>query len=536
MDKNYLRSISKKNKNPLFPESLIDEECLQYRDLLFDDSKDNNNTNNYSNKSEINDMSSSFIKEFTENKKVEKVIEKTSTTNYNKPKPTPTQNTANKWRQNTQTPTEEKTNPNNDTVDFLKGNNNKNEVEEFVRGSKWKKEDNQNNLNNDTMNETNQNTSNILNNISESSENLNNTNNLYNNEYFKNFNQQGQNQNKQIHPMPFPFPYPPQMIPMNINMNPPQNFYPIPQQTQQNKTFEKVKIENLLIFNKLKNIPNDQPFWYLSAPWPTIMSSSQLTDMYNAQMIDGNVFFRPLDIFHFRNVNQNKNEFAKLKIINEDSWVNDIQDSPLLQFTELYATSKKLLDVKKNVNSGQNSQKNEKFENVKKTTLPVNEETLQLTTTEIKKEVRHFLHDTNDDDSEEDQSYKKNRHDITNVMNIGKEIEQQDENWEKVDKKKKKAKDQDPSFYLIGTKKTKPDVKEKKATFKVDIVPAEELLKDLDPKKKTNQIYEDEKPNYDAFNLSNGPSGNNNEWTNGKGKKQKLKGKPQELNVKLGFK
>ena len=158
--------------------------------------------------------------------------------------------------------------------------------------------------------------------------------------------------------------------------------------------------------------------------------------------------------------------------------------------------------------------------------MPLHDDTLQLTIIENKKEIRNFMDDTEVIQVVEEQ-HKNTRTDFSNYVHIVKDVEENDENWEKVDKKKKKNKDQDPSFYLIGTKPKKEEKKENKPTQKVAIVPAEELLKDLMPK----HLREENKPNYQAFNVVGDV---NDGFT--QVKKKKLKGKPQELNVKLGFK
>jgi len=240
--------------------------------------------------------------------------------------------------------------------------------------------------------------------------------------------------------------------------------------------------------------------------------------MYNKHSIDSNFGFKPIDIFHFRK-GKDKNETSNLTLLNDENWVEEVQDSPLLQYTELYQTSKKLLKSDPVIKDKTQANPVKKVENAhKKENKKEPDQTLNLTEIADKKEVKNFMSDTNvinDAQIEEDSQ-------------DGFEIKHQlgDGEWEKVDKKKKKLKESDPSFYLVGNKPKQETKKDKKPAYKVDLVAPEDLVKSLMPK----HLRAENKPNYEAFNAVN------SQPETFSSKKKKTKGKPVDLEVKLGFK
>jgi hypothetical protein len=590
MDSQTLYSSFYKQDLPI--EKLSDD-SIRHKELLFDEG-----AKNFSWRSKgVLDMSNSYIVENensmsgnfsnTQQKKVVNTNQnkqlsagqnqnKLSSSNYSR---------GGNWRQNA---VENNVSLQNDTVEFLKGGmiGNKSEVEDFVRGKTSQIQQNHkidnfekfnfdNTMNNDqnsfheiknfddTMIQSNfigQPQQNILDDISQSDINLSST---QLNEYFKNPNNSANGYQHQINQGPRPFAFP-----MQIPIGPMIPFQMMPNMPNM-QNLEKVKIENIFKLNIKINYPNDLPLWYVLSPWSPLLngpiSSTNLVEMYNKRGIDSNCGFKPIDVFQIRNASS-KNDIVSLTILNNDDWTDDVQDSPYLQYTELYHTSKKLLENEKvhktthkkeskqttasQISSNKNSepvvstlkvepekklvkeeQKSNKSNNIispcnKQKKIPLNDDTLQLTVIENKKEIRNFMDDTEVIQVVEQQP-NNSRVDFSNYVHIVKDIDENDENWEKVDKKKKKNKDQDPSFYLIGSKPKKEEKKDNKPTQKVAIVPPEELLKDLMPK----HLREENKPNFQAFNVVGDV---NDGFT--QVKKKKLKGKPQELNVKLGFK
>jgi hypothetical protein len=541
MNKNHLLSFSYTQRE--FPSKMINHECMQDSHLLFEEEA------SFSHESHM-DLSNSFV---VENDNIQ--TKKHGLNNNLKPKTVVKKG----WR-NVQ---EDNNKSANDTIDFLAGNNNKSKIEKFIKGEE-KNYDQEKNMSsnvednfygetsreeniklhpNDTM-------------VNDSKENISEYDMSQYNEHFRN-SQSGMNVMMMNRPYPtFPgiqIPY--TMIPVGV----------IP------KT-EKIKIENIFLFNMKNKIPDEMPLWYISMPWSPVLngplSSIQVMEMYNKHSIDSNWTFRPLDIFQFRRESENK--MVNLTRLNQDDWAEEIQDSSLLRYTELFNTSKKLLEsdnenkqVKERKKSeenklsanNKNSQTNIKnndhiqklpakentldnfnniintnnyqtYDNVKSPSKVIIEEkgpitqilkqqindTLQLTTTEIN---NNFLHDTQVKEE-------------TFSLDIGKQIDDNDGEWEKVDKKKKKQKEQEPSFYL-ATPKPKNDKKENKPTQKIDIIPSEDLVKNLMPK----HLKPQNKPDYEAFNaIGNSDVAQKKNNNNGK----KIKGKPLDLDVKLGFK
>jgi hypothetical protein len=505
---------------------------MQHKHFLF--SEDASVSNDYNNV-----LSDSFIVE-NDTSHIKK-----HGVNNTKPKPVMKKG----WRNNVQEETNKSV---NDTVDFLAGNNNRSEVKNFIKGEDKSQnqeiflnsnvEDNfyddisrEENIKvhpNDTM-------------VNDYKENKSESDTSQFSENFRN-SQTGKNVMMMNRPYAtFPgiqIPYP--MIPVGV--------MPIT---------EKINIENIFLFNVKNKIPNEIPLWYLSMPWSPLLSgpvsSIQVLEMYNKHSIDSNWAFRPLDVFQFRSESENK--MVNLTRLNQDNWADEIQDSSVLQYTELFTTSKKLLDsdetnklkrerkisdenridailpnskesiINQNLptnlstkdNIKNNIQQNE-FKSQSKLIVeekaamiqpnkPYINDTLQLTTTEID---NNFMQDTQVKEE-------------TFSLDIGKQI-QDEGDWEKVDKKKKKTKDQEPSFYL-ATNKPKKDKKENKPTQKIDIIPSEDLVKNLMPKHLKTQ----NKPDYEAFNVIGNSDGAQKKNNNNS---KKIKGKPLDLDVKLGFK
>ena len=112
---------------------------------------------------------------------------------------------------------------------------------------------------------------------------------------------------------------------------------------------------SVIKFNKKFNIPNDKSIWYIYNQIHSMtslpISSTQLFDLYNNKMINGEVDIRPIDIFQF--AEQMPFSFVKFKVINDINWVDRIIDSQLLKFTELFVLSAKI--------KGEFSEKHRKF-------------------------------------------------------------------------------------------------------------------------------------------------------------------------------
>ena len=107
-----------------------------------------------------------------------------------------------------------------------------------------------------------------------------------------------------------------------------------------------------------------------------------------------------------------------------------------------------------------------------------------------------------------------------------KKIADDDNNWDIVDKKKKVIPKNESKNQPIGIKKEK---KQEKPTSinpikpKVETTAGEDLIEGLKPK----YLKDENKPDFNAFNP--------NKIASGFKKNKKIKGKPQDVNIKLGF-
>jgi len=96
-----------------------------------------------------------------------------------------------------------------------------------------------------------------------------------------------------------------------------------------NIILEPVEIENIFKLNKKFNIAYEHSLWYIFNPLNASMSlplsSRQICDMYNMNLINGEVDIRPIDVFKFKS--KNLLAFVKLKMLNDPDWAEDLVDS-----------------------------------------------------------------------------------------------------------------------------------------------------------------------------------------------------------------
>ena len=549
----YYYSVSRE-----FPQKKISEDSLRFKEYLFSESFQEPS---YANNSEL---SKSFILEIKKEK------------TYNK----------NNWRNNQERNIAKESNvvKNNhdDTVAFFAGSGtNKRQVEEFVKGSKNIERNVEKEVNQEkfrafiSMDEKEDKSDSMvfeskinIGDISADEQKSKNYSEFYKNPdvSITNSKEIGRSQeNLQNNMINGNFPNQMQNKVMLIPAFNPMIPMPIP-----NIKYEPVKIDNIFLFNQKTKIPNDLPLWYLHYPMPSQastgigpISSKRLYEMFGMNQVHGNTDFRPIDIFKFSF--NNFNEFAKLKIINEEDWVMKVEDSLLLQYTELYTRSQKILTseilknekveiacnnklrevvnvqhipekkeiiieeklnlIKKNKNSDANAQILK--DNIHSDVLK--DETLIFTQPILKSEINEFVSDSIIEEKEKTLF-------LNTEGGIKREVEEEDNGqWEVVKKTKKKQKANDESIYLIGNKPKDVIKKENKFNCKVDLISSEELVNQLRPKQK----QKDSKPDFEAFSAIGNASENNdkNKQVNeGNKNKKKLKGKPQDLDIKLGFK
>ena len=97
-----------------------------------------------------------------------------------------------------------------------------------------------------------------------------------------------------------------------------------------------IQINNFKILYDKYNIPIEMPMIYFKNNYGGLngpFNLSQLQNLYKNKKIDSTFEFRPLDIFGFKD--SDIFTFKSIKIINENNWIDLIEDSPLLKFNEL---------------------------------------------------------------------------------------------------------------------------------------------------------------------------------------------------------
>jgi hypothetical protein len=226
--------------------------------------------------------------------------------------------------------------------------------------------------------------------------------------------------------------------------------------------FEPLKIENIFLADKKLNYPVGEVLWYTINPLTQRthgpLSSMQIADQYQTRIVDGNWDFRPLDLFQFQSVGSLK--FQKLTIINNDNWVNDIIDSQLLKYTELYKLSEIIIaDNKLDVDN-----------------------TIDLSIIRYTDNAIPIRHEPIKEAIKQQEPIKE----IVKPGSTKELVKQQEPNndqWEVIGKKKKTSKKEKEEFVLDVKKEVKKEEpKPNKFSSKVQLVSGEELVHNLKPK------------------------------------------------------
>ena len=106
-----------------------------------------------------------------------------------------------------------------------------------------------------------------------------------------------------------------------------------------------IPLEKKLIYLKNKNNMLG-PFNY-----------EELQNLYKNKKFDSNYEFRPIDLFSFNE--EDPFSFYPVKNVNEDDWMDEMVDSPNLEYTELFTKVKNLLDATKKRKAEVNELNNE---------------------------------------------------------------------------------------------------------------------------------------------------------------------------------
>ena len=302
-----------------------------------------------------------------------------------------------------------------------------------------------------------------------------------------------------------------------------------------------IKIENIYLFNKKLNIPEDiKSFYVKNSNYNNFMgpfSSKEIEEQYKNKKINSLFEFRPIDIFMFKN--KQLFTFENLKILNDENWINNIGNNSLLKYSivlnpfqiennqekENKSNEKLKKNIfEKNIESKQNEEKETKIEenNEKK------EEEMKNKINNEKKEEKEEekKEDKKEDKKEEKKEEKKENKNLY--------IKEEEGEWEDPYKKKNKRKQKEKEKEKEQTNKTpvgiatKKDIKISQANTLIketkENYNVEDLLNELKPKNKN----EKEKAPVESYY-------NEDDYKQKKNKGKKKK-KIYEANIETGFK
>ena len=108
-----------------------------------------------------------------------------------------------------------------------------------------------------------------------------------------------------------------------------------------------IKTENFKFLYDKYSIPVDKKIIYLKSKYNNNILGpfdfEELQNMYKNKKYDSNYEFRIIDLFSYSE-EEELFSFYPLKNINEDNWTEEVVDSPLLEYTNLFKKVEELLD------------------------------------------------------------------------------------------------------------------------------------------------------------------------------------------------
>ena len=304
------------------------------------------------------------------------------------------------------------------------------------------------------------------------------------------------------------------------------------------KIYDKLSIPKEIKIVYIKNLNNE-----ISGPF----NLDELKSKYNSGKLDSNYDFRLIDILSIDQDDPFK--FYSIKGINEQNLSDEIIDSPLLEYTEMFKKIKQLLDASKKrkveINElneeivqlkNENDEKNKTIENL-------TEEIQQL-----KKEIVKYQENKNIENEKEEnpkkveisQKKEENPKNVEKEQILPPKTEKSEGEWEVHVKKKRKIrkpvneeaeveapKNKEKEEIKIKNEEPKKEIKNSK---KNNIFSGEELVESLRPKKKEKEIVKIEEKEKEKGQ-------NDMEFKEVKGKgKKKNKKQFESTHVNLGFK
>ena len=308
-----------------------------------------------------------------------------------------------------------------------------------------------------------------------------------------------------------------------------------------------IKIENIYLFNKKLNIPEDiKSFYVKNSNYNNFMgpfSSKEIEEQYKNKKINSLFEFRPIDIFMFKN--KQLFTFENLKLLNDENWINNIEENSLLKYSKNFNTNQKENNQEKenesneklgknisekNIENKQNEEKETKTEEKKLN----NEKKEEETKNKINEETKNEKEEDKKEEKKEEKKQKKEEKKEDKKENKNLYIKEEEGEWEDPYKKKNKRKQKEKEKEKELTNKTpvgiatKKDIKISQANTLIkdtkENYNVEDLLNELKPKNKN----EKEKIPVESFY-------NEDDYKQKKNKGKKKK-KIYEANIETGFK
>ena len=193
-----------------------------------------------------------------------------------------------------------------------------------------------------------------------------------------------------------------------------------------------LKTENFKYLYDKYSVPLEKKIIYLKNKYNNSIlgpfNYEELQSMYKDKKYDSNFEFKTIDIYTYSE--EEPSNYYSVKNINEENWAEEIVDSPLLEYTELFIKVKELLDGTKK-RKIEIKELNEEIEELKAKNIEKDEKIFDLTK-QIKKLTDDLsLQKQSNKEKEEELSSKKS--DVNNNDEDNKEEDEKEENNEKVE-------------------------------------------------------------------------------------------------------
>lgn len=193
-----------------------------------------------------------------------------------------------------------------------------------------------------------------------------------------------------------------------------------------------LKIENFKYLYDKYSIPLEKKIIYLKNKYNNNVlgpfNYEELQTMYKDKKYDSNFEFKTIDIYTF--AEEDPSNFYSIKDINEENWAEEIVESPLLEYTELFVKVKELLNGTKK-RKVEIKELNEEIEVLKAKNIENEEKIFELTKQVKKLTDDLILQKKLNKEKEEELSNKKSE--VNDNDEDNKEEDEKEESKEKVE-------------------------------------------------------------------------------------------------------